>query len=219
MQERATLGVRGEYTASILKKYGIYNTNIVGCPSLYWFNDERFQVQKSSTIKNNEKVLCNFRTFYGTLSKIEKHFLSYCANRNYTFVEQTSLPFSFDLVHDQAYYNYVSKWLNNHTVIYFDTESWRKGIEGFKFSFGGRFHGNIIALWSQIPALFMTVDSRTKEMTDFFHLPSINMSDFDEQKPIQYYYDLADYTEFNKSYGEKFRNFKTFITENGVSFR
>lgn len=214
MQERAILGVRGEYTASILEKHGITNISIIGCPSLYWTKNPDFQFEKKEFI--GKKVLCNFRTFYGNLTKSEKHYLTYCANRNYTFVEQTSLPFLISSVNDSRFYNYINNWLIKNTKLYFDTDSWRTGIRGHDFSFGGRFHGNVICLWENIPALFLTLDSRTQELTDFFHLPSIRMEEFDREKPIDYYYELADYSEFNRHYKEKYLNFREFLRKNNL---
>lgn len=215
MESRSVLGVRGEYTASVLEKHGIRNYRIIGCPSLYYWNTPDFNLLKSPTVPS--KLLSNFRTFYGELSVKEKHFLSFCADQKATFVEQTSHYLEPNHTKDMNYFNYVSKWLENNTLLKFTTEEWLEAIRGYDFSIGGRFHGNVIALWENIPSLFLTVDSRTKEMVDFFKLPSLPMNEFDRTKPLEYYYNLADYSEFNKIYKSRYLNFLDFCKINNLS--
>ena len=82
---------------------------------------------------------------------------------------------------------------------------------------GSRFHGNVIAVTSGIPALTMVVDSRMDEMTRLFRLPTLPMEDFRLDKPLEYYYDLADYTDFNKAYPERMRVFRDFLQRNGLA--
>jgi hypothetical protein len=53
-------------------------------------------------------------------------------------------------------------------------------------------------------------------MIEYFKLPSISINDFDETKPVEYYYDLADYTEFNRNYAAIYDRFKQFLIKNGI---
>ena len=87
---------------------------------------------------------------------------------------------------------------------------------GYDFSIGGRFHGNVISLWNNTKSLFLYVDSRTKELTDHFKLPSMDIRDFDKDMPIEFYYEKADYSEFNKNYRKRFFEFKEFLDKNGL---
>ena len=213
IQERATIGVRGYYTAEILKKNGITNIEVIGCPSMYRMLDQNFKIEKKDKV---EKVTSNFRTIYGSLTKDEKHFLSYCASHNFGFVEQTSHTLAVNNVNDQDYFNFVSPWLNNNKKIFFDVAEWEKYVRQYDFSIGARFHGNVISVWNGVPSLFLAIDSRTSEMIEYFKLPSININEFDETKPVEYYYDLADYTEFNKNYPVIYERYKNFLARNGV---
>lgn len=215
LEKRATLGVRGYYTAEILTKYGITNFSVIGCPSMYYWNNPNLKISES---KMPEKISSNFKTFYSPLSRIEKHFLSYCADRNMQFVEQTKHKLTLEQTEDQKYFNYVNNWLKDQTVCFYDYESWSKGLAGIDFSIGGRFHGNVIALQNNIKALFLTSDSRTEEMTDLFQLPVLHMSKFDRKKPIEYYFKLADYSKFNAKYPLLYKNFTEFVKKNGLVF-
>lgn len=213
IQERATIGVRGYYTASILEKNGITNIEVIGCPSMYRMMNPNFTIEKKDCIKN---VTSNFRTIYGWLSKDEKHFLSYCASHQFGFVEQTKHVLEKNNVNDEKYYNYVNPWLTSNKKIFFDISEWEKYIKGYDFSIGARFHGNVMAIWNRVPALFIAIDSRTSEMIEYFKLPSISITEFDETKPVQYYYDLADYGEFNKNYKNAYDRFINFLCKNEI---
>lgn len=213
IQERAIIGVRGYYTAEILEKNGITNIEVIGCPSMYRMLNPKFRIEKKDKL---EKVTSNFRTIYGSLTKDEKHFLSYCANNKFGFVEQTRHVLTLENVNDVDYFNYVEPWLNGNKKIFFNVSEWEKYVRQYDFSIGARFHGNVISVWNGVPALFVSIDSRTSEMIEYFKLPSISINDFDETKPVEYYYDLADYTEFNRNYAAIYDRFKQFLIKNGI---
>ena len=117
---------------------------------------------------------------------------------------------------DTAYYNYVSKWIDHKKKLFFDVDEWKNYLADFQFSMGLRFHGNVVALWNRIPALFFIIDSRTEELVRYFNLPFLKMQDFDDRKPIEYYYELADYTAFNSNYEKKFLKYQEFLRKNKI---
>ena len=101
--------------------------------------------------------------------------------------------------------------------MFFDTQEWDNYLRDFEFSMGMRFHGNVIALQNNMRALTVTSDSRTKELTEFFSLPSISLEEFDENKPLSYYYHKADPTEFLKNYPSRKANFIEFSLKNNLT--
>ena len=212
IQERAVIGVRGEYTADILNKNGIKNIEVIGCPSLFYLGNPNMCIKKDD--KEIKEVSVNFRTFYGNLSVKEKRYLTYCANRNYEFIEQTAYDFTEQNAADIKYYNYVSKWIKRRRKIFFDANEWKNEMSKMQFSMGLRFHGNVAALWNEIPALFFAIDSRTEELISYFDLPYIRMEEFDDTKPIEYYYNLADYDSFNKKYSKLYKRYEEFLKKN-----
>lgn len=216
MQERAVLGVRGEITADILQKNGIKNIQIIGCPSMYYWSHPNYKIIKKDI--RPTKVLYNFRTFYGKLSRYEAHFLTYGVNRKYDFIEQTEHWISQEMCPSTQYYDYIGPKLKEKRHIFFSVEEWKEYARMYDFSIGARFHGNVVALWEGIPSLFIMIDSRMKEMLDFFKLPYIEMKDFDDTKDIRYYYELADYEEFNKNYENTFYNYLGFLEKNNIFY-
>ncbi len=215
IEERALIGVRGEFTAYILDKYGIKHFKIIGCPSMYYWNNPDLQIIDNVVYPNN--FLSNFKTFYGKLTQREKHFLSYSATYNSIFVEQTVLGFKPEQATDDKYYNYVNAWLGRNTRLFFSTEEWLRQTCLYDFSMGGRFHGNVLSLWNNIKALFIVTDSRTRELTSFFRLPVMEMDAFDRTRDLKFYYDYADYSEFNSIYKQRYMEFTTFLGENNIS--
>lgn len=212
IEDRAVIGVRGDYTAKILKKHGVRKLAVIGCPSMYYWNNPELKIE--SNVEHPQKILSNFRTIYGMLSQKEKHFLSYSANLKAKFIEQTRHVLRAENVNDERYFSYVSQWLEENKSLYFTVDDWMNDTCEYDFSIGGRFHGNVISLWNNIKSLFLYVDSRTKELTDHFNLPAMDIRDFDKEKPIEYYYEKADYRTFNKNYKQRFNEFKEFLHAN-----
>ena len=212
IQERCVLGVRGYYSAEILNKHGIKNISVIGCPSLYLPFDPSFEIRKKNM--SPKRVSVNMRSMYSMLNEHEIDFLKYAADLSYDFCEQTSHPMSLDICENKELYGQFNEWLNLHKMMFFDVDDWRSFASTQDFSMGGRFHGNVISLWEKVPALFFIVDSRTAEMCEFFSLPTMKMAEFDPLKDIQYYYDRADYSEFNKNYSKNLNTFIDFLKKN-----
>lgn len=218
LQERCVMGVRGAYCADILEKNGIKNIEVIGCPSMYNIEGnylhEAGRGIRFKRINRPEKVCVNMRSLYSPLSDSEKKLLLYAAKNNYDFCEQTSFPVNDTICPDRKTLNIINDWMNLHKMMFFDVDDWRSFMSYHDFSMGGRFHGNVIALWENIPALFITVDSRTSELCEHFSLPTMNIRDFKEWKDIRYYYEKADYSEFNKKYPMRLSEFKSFLQKN-----
>lgn len=214
MQEKSVLAVRGCYTAEILNKYGIKNIRVIGCPSMYTELDPYKKIEKKIL---GSRISCNYKTLSKDLTNIDLEILKYFNSYSTIFMEQTInyIP--------GGYYNYIPKeviWLiTKKSRIFFVAKDWINLLRSFDFSIGARFHGNMAAVLAGVPALFLTFDSRTKEMTDFFKLPTIGINDFDIKKPISYYYELADYSDFNKEFPEMFENFVDFANKNGLKLK
>lgn len=217
ISERAILGVRGEYSAAVLERLGILNLKIIGCPSLYYGMDDTFRLEKKP-FREGMKTAVNFRTFYGSLRPAECEFLTYAANRRMPFAEQTQQELSLENCQNNLpQYEYLSAWLKEQKRVFFEIDPWVEWLRQFDFSMGSRFHGNVLAVMNGIPALTMVIDGRMQEMTRLFRLPTMDAKDFSMDKPLSYYYDLADFTEFNAVYPKRLAAFRDFLRRNGLT--
>ena len=110
----------------------------------------------------------------------------------------------------------LCNYINRESDFFYSNKEWLDGIKGCNFSIGSRFHGNVMGLRAGFKSLFLTTDSRTKEMVSFFNLPHMSIKEFSEEKNMDYYYDKADYSEFNKKYSKIFDGFTDFLRKNGM---
>jgi hypothetical protein len=74
----------------------------------------------------------------------------------------------------------------------------------------------MMALQQQIPALWVTHDSRTIELASFLQLPSISPDEVKKFKNMQQLYELADYSKYNQIYPQLFANYVDFLDKNGI---
>lgn len=214
MQERAVLGVRGEYTAYMLDRNGIHNIRVIGCPSMYVKTDYNRRVyQKDFSAVSS--VMSNYRTLSNKIDNpLDLSILDYLRDNTQVFVEQTPCYASRAVL--DGVLKDKTEFLIQKRRVFCVYDNWQSFAKKYDFSIGGRFHGNAMAILAGLPALFIISDSRTEELTDFFDFPTIRREEFDTQKPLKYYYELADYSTFNRNYPKKLDNFIRFCLDNNL---
>lgn len=232
LAERCELGVRTIYDAEALNGVGIKNVKIIGCPSLFFHMNREFQVDDSCY--DLHQINFNFTTDFANLGicqrrAVEVHwpFILYFkqlheAGKYKIDLTMQKPPFAEinDIHAILLSYAEVHKFYSDCGRYFYGVEDWIKGIkENDDFSIGSRFHGNIAAVLAGIPALPVNVDKRMKGMNDFFKIPSIDMEEFDAEKPLIYYREMADYSEFNKNYKIVYDNFVDYCNKNGVRLK
>lgn len=209
ISERGPIACRGEYTAGQLSRVGIKNTIILGCPSLYYHENPHFKITRPPLSK--EPKIATHATLYpsklATADLLNK-FVSFCIKYETEFIEQTYFDwFSFlGKQHIEAYRDW--KW---HHKYFFNFDEWYDYMKNFDFTIGGRFHGAVIGILAGVSGLVLEHDLRVKEMCRYFDIPSVSFAEFDENRPLEYWYEKADYSEFNKRYMERYVAFEKFM--------
>lgn len=166
------IGVRGEFTAECLNLLGIFNVEVIGCPSFYQYK-EKYPILPEPT---SEKILytadCTKEKIYSLAGKTD----SYLICQNYE---------------DSA----------GKGTIFYDFGEWNNYIVNsqFTFAFGSRFHGNMMALRNKIPTLWIVHDWRTLELVQYLGLPYVNYYDKKFQK-VKYIQELMEYCDYEKVY-------------------
>ncbi|MBB5539656.1 polysaccharide pyruvyl transferase family protein [Rhizobium giardinii] len=212
IESNCTLAVRGEYTAETLRRHGVNNIEVIGCPSMYqipFYSDSLDFLNKTPSV---DFVTANYRSFYGELNPTDHQRLHYIATHCHGFSEQTLLALTPTLMPDEK----VRQWFDRHTHLFFDLESWVRHDSRYDFSFGLRFHGNVAAILAGVQSLFLTIDSRTKEMTDYFALPSISAESFSIDEPLIEHAQRTDYAPFLNVYKERLNTYTNFLQKNNL---
>lgn len=229
LAERTELGVRTEYDAEYLNSYGIKNVRVIGCPSLFYHMNRDFKIEDNNFIVN--RINFNFTTDFANLGisqkdAVEIHWemLRYFKQKHEEDAFQIDFtmqkpPFAeiCDIHSILLTYGEVHSFYSDCGRYFYSVKDWIEGIKGKDdFSIGSRFHGNIAAILAGVPTLMVNVDKRMKGMNNFYKIPSIDIKEFDVEKPIEYYRELADYTEFNKNYAKVYDNFIDYCEKNGI---
>jgi hypothetical protein len=227
LQERSKkIAVRGAFTAEVLKRNGVKNAEVVGCQSCFWnlnatfpFKLERPQSQHAkicfnytSAVVEAEIIELGVRNGYSLIGQSE--FFEEHAQLGVPFDEPTQLTEIFKRGHisKEAYISFCQTNFRQFTNVY----DWMDFIKQFDFSFGTRFHGNMVALQSGIPALWIIHDSRTKELCEFFELPHITLQEALTGLSLPRLLDRVDYSNFLKVYPDRYARFKNYVENAGL---
>lgn len=231
LAERIELGVRTEYDAFFLNDSGIKNVRIIGCPSLYYHMDRDFRINDvSDEIKSvNFNFSSDFRNLgisqreavdvhWKLLLWMKWQYERLSANVHLTMQKQ---PFAeISDMHDVLLsYKEIHPFYKDCGRYFYSAKDWIDCLKNDDFSMGSRFHGNVAAILAGVPTLMVNVDKRMEGMNSFYKIPSISIEDFDLEKPLEYYRDKADYTDFNKIYKKRLANFIDYCNRNGVKLR
>ncbi len=229
--ERIEIGVRTHYDAEFLNDNGIKNVRVIGCPSLFYHMDPDFKVDDSN--KEIKSVNFNFTSDFTNLGISQKNaveiywnLLLWCKwqyERLPIDVHLTLQKQPFAEICDMhailLTYGEIHPFYRDCGRYFYSAKDWIDALKHDDFSMGSRFHGNVAAVLAGIPTLMVNVDKRMKGMNEFYGIPSIEAEDFDLDKPLEYYRELADYTEFNKKYKKLFENFTDYCSKNGVPLK
>ena len=213
------LGLRGYFTEACLKELNIDEKiyHVIGCPSLY---------QNGRNLKIEVPKVDELKIAFNGNRMLRKPEYKHCFTKylNSIFVDQDELyKFIFlpNELKNKDMRNICLKHIEHivkekRAVLYCNYQSWAKDLieRKINFSYGTRIHGNIVPLLQNIPAVVEVVDSRTRELADFFKIPSV--TSFDKSVNFKQMYDNLDYSEFNKTFPKNFDNFKKFMTGCGL---
>lgn len=236
-----TIAVRGEFTAELCNKYGVKNVEVVGCQSAYFGgvnNWERRDGFFKDFDKNNDKSAAYLslgpdeskllglalkggsdivgqgdpteeRISLGSLSRED-----YLSNEGDVW-EPPYLIRAFDegLIDKGKYFDYIKKKFFK----FYNVEDWVKYFSsGYGFCYGTRFHGNMVAFWAGVPALWIAHDMRTLELCQHLRLPYLMHDDLNAISCVEDLYELCDYTDFWKGFEDNLKRFGGYLSRNDV---
>lgn len=233
-----SIGVRGDFTADQLRKNGITNVQVTGCPSLYTRLEPTVRIRRtevpSRIVVNGSRNVVGHAFDKDAATKVEQQLFHLALSRGLPYVLQNEQPEmqiakGEDLDPHEAAIKSIAKFFNTevaqlvgfyreHGRVFFSIQEWFDWIAGHDFSIGTRFHGNIAALLNGVPAVILTHDSRTRELCDFAAIPSVGISDAGELD-VERIYAEADYDRFERNYAEIHARYVEFLDANEVPHR
>ncbi len=219
--------LRGNFTKRYFDKLGFYSAVVTGCPSLY-------QCGRDLRIDNTKIDFSKVRPVLNGRIQLIEGILERFSNSIY--IDQDIFG---DALFDQDFF---LKWVGglksravfmrnyrpisakllaeNRIKMIADVNDWYWYLreERFDYSFGSRIHGNIMSVLSGIPATVAAIDTRTQEMAEFYDIPFIKVDENQRItiKELEHLYYEADYTEFNKTFAEKFDRYERFLQQHGI---
>lgn len=188
---------RGEFTKSILIKYGVDEDRIVviGCPSNF-IGDEihiRKGFEHCSEIGNEDinLLVTGDEVWPKNPDKreVEKQLVSLLLERGGGYLVQSVEPLvrnmmirksskiseEFIKILKQIGFKGLPYEPRSYLRLYDSVHGWMFGIRDISFSTGLRLHGNMCSLQCGIPAIWIHHDSRTEELCQTMALPSISL--------------------------------------------
>ena len=205
MRERSPkISIRGEFTARVLEKYRLNNFEITGCPSNFINPSpslgDIIARKLTSPMRNFIAHADEPWPKKPTKAQVERRLVSWAAGgpgimvqqavpEMITFLRQEN-PFAINKK-DPKFEASLARALMPGAEIetfrafiatkmrtYFSVDQWLEDSSHFDFSVGLRLHGNMAAWQAGTPALWITHDSRTQELSETMALPHIGIEDF-----------------------------------------
>lgn len=237
-ERSTTVGVRGYFTADVLRKHGITNVRVTGCPSLYTNLIHYSRIKRVAgsvierTVVNGSRNVVDHSADRSSAIRVEQALFRFAFVHRRPFVlqnEEPEIQLSLGDVGSakQSDINTLAKFFSvspeeftefaaSCGKTFFSVEEWFDWIRGYDFSIGTRFHGNLAALLNGVPAVVLVHDSRTRELCEFAAIPHAFIQDIHELDP-QRLYEKANFDLFEERYSQLHRKYVEFLNENKIS--
>lgn len=225
LDRSASVGVRGEYTASFLDDlgFGAEHVDTIGCPSVF-MNGHPTQVQKNAeAISTDSNIAMTISPYVSRLNSVvakhTKHF------PNLVYIPQNHADLSM-MVWGEDRSAPKNRWNPTHTrhPLYsddrmrfpLDPRTWIEYLAGFDFLFGSRIHGTIAGILAGVPSMLLVHDTRTLELAEYHSIPYTKLSDLDKSVDARELFEQTDYNAFNARQPEVLSKFVAFLERNDL---
>ena len=201
-KKASIFGVRGKWTEKWCHENGFGNALAVGCPSLYQYPTNIFNIswQTKSNLKvasagylfkrnlTNENDL-RMRFVKSISDKFEVSYVfqndiySYCELHNiHDLIDEATGMVSSDILSDYQKALGCGPLRIKDYWHFRSASSWRQFSCNRDLYFGDRFHCGVTSLQVGKPAVFVYDDLRVKEMCEFYALPKVSLGEVSERQ-------------------------------------
>lgn len=230
------IGVRGHYTQKVLKDIcGVDNAYVTGCPSLYSRPEKLIELKRNLIKGKVDKSRRRGVAYSGTkLFESNEKAMLYEAVKSSSFLIEpvnaknhsyylsvargeieAEVPYFFrglikrgDSFTEQVLKDYFMARYKNFKTL---REWYSFNEEVIGFTYGTRFHVNMASILCGAPALWVTHDSRTQELTDYLKLPSVPLECANSLTTSELLAKV-DYSEFFDNIERLFNSFNDYLS-------
>ena len=227
LEHTACIGVRGNITGEYLKTLGFHEKDYcpIGCPSMYTYGNELSA--HPLDIRNKEmKISVNFGPITNDLSiKFLLSILEHYPNSSYIGQEIGELrtyylghPYNIN-VHKELWPSNLKSPIvkNGQFKVFANVNDWFDFMKSQGLSIGGRLHGNIAAVLSGCPAVFLPADTRMRELVEFHHFPQVPAHKISENENLVSILNRVELDSHLSIHNANFLNYLEFLDNNGLS--
>ncbi|AXO12834.1 polysaccharide pyruvyl transferase family protein [Thalassospira indica] len=238
----ASIGVRGNLSKKALNSIGIKNVRIFGCPTAFRHCKPELKLRRVDAASIKRLGFTLRRKTHGFQTQ-QRFMLRTLAERY-----DTEILCAGELEEKQIYYARSKQVENDAAVMddavkKLTAEKWFYGpkdplLDLYKSSLsvfesvadferaeqnldavtGYRLHGNLLALANEVPALYVTYDTRTREFVKTLGIPFVDGRYMDKFS-FEEAWDNADFDLFEQTYQKRFGDLKNFLEENSMAHR
>ncbi|MFY0408426.1 polysaccharide pyruvyl transferase family protein [Solicola sp. PLA-1-18] len=224
-----SIGVRGEYTASYLRRLGFGDEHVavVGCPSMFLDGPNLQVTPRIDAVTAETPIAFNASPYLDEVGPLSVHHAARYPHLHYVPQDRATLGLLLDG-------EYVNRWIpperagdkpvtathplvaGGRTVFPLSSSTWIDLLRGYDFSFGTRIHGNVVALLAGTPAVVLAHDSRTLELADLHQIPYRLISEVGVDVDAADLFAGADWGPMNRGHAERWRAFSGFLESHGL---
>lgn len=221
LKRSPSIGVRGEYTADLLKYLGFSDSEIAitGCPSLFTYGASRPDgAKKEPTLQPSSRVALNFTPSVPGMSGFLNRAMRDQPNsvvipqdhrrlammlwgENPPSGEDEGLP-----VHTGH-----TLYLEDRLRFFVDARSWVDYLRNFDFVVGTRIHGCVAGVLAGVPTLLLAHDSRTVELADYHAIPYRLFKDVTDGTSVAELYDGLEPRDVTAVQRKTFEQYVSFL--------
>lgn len=231
-----SIGVRGDFTKTILNEIGIKNVSVLGCPSLF----THLKVPQIRKVTNPDDAKLSLGGTRYVLSKGNFKKIGDIQRKLYQFSVQTNSPMFYqseefevklmareslsdsELKLASEYYSVsedrLSKYLMNYGKYHTDLNAWMIDSMKTDLYVGSRIHGVIASMLAGTPGVLISHDNRTRELAKSMGIPSIDSSEFeiDMLFDIRSFIERFDFEAYKIKANDNMNGFINLYESNGV---
>ncbi len=229
------LGLRGEITGNYLKYLGYEegkDYRVIGCPSMYTFGrelprrknihfDEKGELLKSTKISFNassKTPTVVYRFLDREMKRFPEHWLVE-QNESELRLLYYGIKYKPALEVDKDIYPLTIShplFKEDRYRIFINVKSWFEFERGMDLSIGCKLHGNVAAVISGCPAVFIPIDGRMRELIAYHKFPTYDYADINENTTIEEILSKIDFEPMYEAQAGNFERFVQFLDDNGL---